>query len=226
MKKLNEKIEHYAKVLEEMINREFPKLKLPENPVSYFHYAIFLEAYHFYDTALFNIQKAVSLNPKYAGAYAMLGTIYAKQNKHYKAIDAFQKAVNIYKGYVGHRKDWMVYKINEMIGDSYRYLGQFRKAESFYRQAILTSSNPNLKSTAYLKLGVLVLKLNEYSPAIENLQQAVRLDPGLASAYYHLSQGYLMAGDKKSAAKQYKKLEKINPALANKLNSNSGYIFK
>jgi len=198
----------------------------PENPVSYFHYAIFLEAYHFYDTALFNIQKAVSLNPKYAGAYAMLGTIYAKQNKHYKAIDAFQKAVNIYKGYVGHRKDWMVYKINEMIGDSYRYLGQFRKAESFYRQAILTSSNPNLKSTAYLKLGVLVLKLNEYSPAIENLQQAVRLDPGLASAYYHLSQGYLMAGDKKSAAKQYKKLEKINPALANKLNSNSGYIFK
>ncbi|MFC1812828.1 tetratricopeptide repeat protein [Thermodesulfobacteriota bacterium] len=198
----------------------------PENPVSYFHYAIFLQRNGFYETALFNINKAVTLDPKYAEAYVALGTIYTKQNKYNEAIDAFQKATTIYKDFVGSRKNWMIYMNYVLIGDSYLKLGKPLKARKSYKRAILAQSEPKYKIQAYFKLGVLCNKLNDYPSAIENLQMAVQLNPNSAEAYYLLSQTHLILGDKNKASKHFKKLKKIKPTLADKLNRESGWVLE
>lgn len=198
----------------------------PENPVAYFHYAIFLNAHGFFDTALLNVQKAISLDPNYAEAYFMLGSLYAKEKKHYDAIDSFQKALTIYKGFFGPRKELKTYTNYVLVGDSFVQLGKFSKAKMSYEQAVSTNINPKLKPDAYYKLGVLCQRLNDNQAAIENLKQAVRLNPNFAEAYYRLSYSHLLLGDRKNALKQYKKLRKIDQDLAKKLNQESEWTLE
>ncbi len=95
-----------------------------------------------------------------------------------------------------------------------------------YEQAVNSNINPKLKQDAYYKLGVLCQRLNYNQSAIENLQQAVRLNPNFAKAYYRLSYSHLLLGDRKNALKQYKKLKKIDRALADRLNKELGFPFE
>jgi len=199
----------------------------PENPIAYFHYAIFLEAYGYDDTALFNVQKAVSLDPNYTKAYTLLGFLYLKMNENEKAIEAFQQAVNMYKKFiVSPLKEGIICTNYVMMGDAYFRLENLSKAKAFYERAVLTNSKSNSKIEAYLKLGVVYNMLKDYQSAIENLQQAVRLNPNFSEAYYYICKIHLTLGDRKTAVRQYKKIRKIDPLLADKLNQESGWTLE
>ena len=194
----------------------------PENPIAYYHYAIFLNTFEFFDTALINVKKAISLDPNNAEAYALLGSLYAKQNKYLEAINAYQQAIPIYEKFVAPRKKWKIYNIYLLIGDAYIQLGNMVKAKTLYEQAVRVNISPKLKLEGYYKLGILCQRLNEHPSAIAYFQKVVRLNPDFAQAYYGLTQSYLINGDREIAIKQYKKLRKIDSSLADRLNKELG----
>ncbi len=197
-----------------------------KNPIHYYHYAVFLDAFDFFEAALMNVQKAISLDKNYAAAYVVLGSIYDKQNKHHKAIDALQRAISIYQKHIGPRKEWRLYTNYLQIGDSFMQLGNLSKAKLSYEQAIRTNCDPKFKPGAYYKLGVVYQNLNNHPSAIENFKKAIHLNPDFAAAYYNLSKNHLLLGNKKDAIKQFKKLREVDKTFAHKLNEEFGFPFE
>ena len=197
-----------------------------ENPIHYYYYAVFLDAFDFFEAALMNVQKAISLDNNYAAAYVMLGSLYDKQNKHHEKIDVLRQAVSIYQKHIGPRKEWRLYTNYLQIGDSFMHLGNLSKAKLSYEQAVRTNCSPKFKPEAYYMLGVVYQNLNNHPSAIENFQKAIRLNPNFAAAYYNLSKNHLLLGNKKDAIKQFKQLRKVDKTFANKLNEEFGFPFE
>jgi Flp pilus assembly protein TadD len=56
-----------------------------------------------------------------------------------------------------------------------------------------------------------------FSDAVEPLRQAVKLKPDFADAQYNLAYAYRKSGDKKKALETHKRLQAINPGMAERL---------
>ena len=186
----------------------------PESPISYYDFAICLQEGGRIEAAIVNFKKCIRLDLNYTDAYVKLGYLYAKQKRHYEAIEAFQQAARVYKESIVPGKDEKLFKFYCMIGDSYREIGSPVEARRYYERAVCVSCSDLV---GYYNLGILYLRLNNYQKAIENLKQAVRIEPKHAEAYYYLCLSHLLIGNKETALTQYKKLKEIDLLFANKI---------
>ena len=163
-----------------------------------------------YDMAMGHFLLALQIKPNYEPGYEGMAIIFQKEGQYQKAVQYYQQAIEINPGYVEARrrlaellfklgkpeeailqcKAILKYKsadpaIYNQVGV---YLAAARRepdSEAAFREAV--SMNPY--HAGYRNNFALALaRENKTSEAIEQLEEAVKLQPSYAAAHYHLAE--------------------------------------
>ena len=109
-------------------------------------------------------RKAVELNPKAAGAWVNLGTIYYRRRSYLEAEDAYLKAIDADPNYpLAHFN----------LGNLYDEEGDSTQANDYYRQALRL--NPSY-ADAHFNLALLSERTGETLPAVHHYKSYLKLD--------------------------------------------------
>jgi tetratricopeptide (TPR) repeat protein len=125
------------------------------------------------------LRKAVELDPKFAPAFAYLGLIRAKTGAYSEAIALYENAL---------RADSKLAVVHHLIADTMlKQNADARVIETHLRQAV--TMDPTF-TPALLSLGKLFMRAQRWSEAVVELEQVVKLNPGVPEAYYQLGLAY------------------------------------
>jgi len=158
-----------------------------------------------FDKAASSFRSSISIDPGSAEAHNALGEALGELKQYQSALRSFQEAVNLNGSFVRARYN---------IAVTYDRLGQLKYAEFVYR--ILIRDHPDYP-LAYDGLGVVLSKSGRAREAIAFHQKAISLNPRDPSFYYNSAISYLLLGDVKNALEQKQQLEKLDPAMAERL---------
>jgi tetratricopeptide (TPR) repeat protein len=146
-----------------------------------------------FDEAGKDIERALSLNPKYSDAFALQSIVAVAQNDKEKALDMAQTAITTDgKSAAAH------------IALSYAQLANFNLegALASLKQAVQLSPENAL---AWARLAELHLSFAELDAALEAAQKAVALDPNLSRTQTILGFAYLTVVDTTESKKAFEK---------------------
>jgi Flp pilus assembly protein TadD len=163
-----------------------------------------LGRFHFerkeYRNALERLRNAIALDPENFKAYYFSG-LCRQGNNEQGAQEDFRKAIEVIE-----RKrvnyGWPFSALGEMFtmqGDSDRGLSWHYRA---------TRNDPTLPYTHFSYASALLKKEASFEVEQE-LQRAVKLDPGYTEAYYLLGRYYTKIGDKERASKAFSRFEEL-----------------
>jgi tetratricopeptide (TPR) repeat protein len=125
------------------------------------------------------LRKAIDLNPKFAPAFAYLGLIQARTGVYSEAISLYESAL---------RSDPKLAVVHHLIADAMLKMNADpRLIERHLRQAI--EMDPTFAS-ARLALGKLFMRSQRWADAVSELEQTIKLDPGVYEGYYQLGLAY------------------------------------
>jgi tetratricopeptide (TPR) repeat protein len=94
-----------------------------------------------------------------------LGDVYARQQNYAKAIEEFQKAIEINPNYADAYHN---------LANTYQQIGQKDAAMANYEKAL--SINPNLWQS-YQNMAAIVFEQGDFPKALENIKRALEIDP-------------------------------------------------
>jgi tetratricopeptide (TPR) repeat protein len=144
------------------------------------------------------LRKAIELDPKFAPAFAYLGLIRAKTGAYGEAIALYENAL---------RADAKLAVVHHLIADAMlKQNADAKIIETHLRQAV--TMDPTF-TPARLSLGKLFMRAQRWSEAVVELEQVVKLDPGVPEAYYQLGLAYgrlKRTADAQSAMATFKRL--------------------
>jgi tetratricopeptide (TPR) repeat protein/TolB-like protein len=158
-------------------------------------------------------ERAVSLGSSLATPHLCLGTIYAGTGSYEKAINEFNRALEIEPTMEGAYLN---------LGIAYQRLKQPDKAEETYRRAI------DLKPQywgAYSALGIFYYSNAQYELALQMFQQAVNLAPDSYRTYSNLGAVYHALGRTSEATRAFEKSMSIRPNYAAASNLGTLFLF-
>jgi TonB family protein len=157
------------------------------------------------------VRQQINESPNNVELYVKLGEMYAESAQLDEAVGAYRQALVL-------RPDdfitWMA------LGHAEQDQGHPDAAIEAFKQAAQTQVHGDEGDAAIaLKSAAEVyFKEKRYQEAVETYKQAATYDPDFDSDdHMHLGLAYLKLGDKDSALEQYRKLKKIEPALAEQL---------
>jgi protein O-GlcNAc transferase len=206
-----------------------------------------LQAQHKYDAAIDCYQKAIQLNPAFAGSYFHLGSVFEAMGHNEEAISFYKKAIQCDPHFVGsynnagnvYRKsgrldDAIPYfqkaiEVNPQFWGSYYNLGKVLQKKGqideavFYFQETLRR-NPT-HSASYRELGDIYREKGNFGEAIICYQRVTELDPSFAGAYCNLGNVLRERGRLDEALTQYQKAIELDPSFAGAY-YNLGNVFK
>ena len=138
-------------------------------------------------------------SPFHEGAQSNLGILYNQLGKPQKAINCFEKAIQINpnsaNGYYS-------------LGVIFTQLGESQKAINYYEKAI--QINPNF-ANAYYSLGVIFAQLGESQKAISCYEKAIQINPNHIHANNNLGVIFAQLGESQKAINCFEKAIQINP---------------
>ncbi|MFH1877787.1 MAG: tetratricopeptide repeat protein [Candidatus Omnitrophota bacterium] len=138
-------------------------------------------------------------HPRNARLYLNLGNTYYEKKDITKAIEQYQKAININPGYsVAYGN----------IGSAYLNLKKPAEAEKYLRKAIALKDNYPI---AHYNLGIIYYDKKNYSEAVKELKISVEQLPQLYQAWNMLARTYLKLGDNAGARSAFERSLKIFP---------------
>lgn len=150
---------------------------------------------------LTSLQEAVNLDPEEPTYSNSLGLVFLDLKQLREAQEAFRKAIALDPSYaMAH------HNLGVALAESGRWeeaVQEYRKALAFPGAVVTVLANHNL-GWAYYNLG----RLKE---AEEVLTFALRLEPSMASAHYHLGLVLLKAGRKEEARGAFSKARDLAP---------------
>jgi len=124
---------------------------------------------------------------EHADAYNNRGLDYANLGKYDKAIEDFNKAIEL-------NPDLAVAYYNR--GNTYAELGEYDRAIKDYDKAIELNKD---YTVAYNNRGFAYVGLGKYNRAIEDFNKAIKLNPDDAKAYYNRGLAYAELGEHERA---------------------------
>lgn len=142
--------------------------------------------------AIRDLDRAIELNPKDAGAYVVRGMIYNNLGDHRQAISDLDRGIEL------NPNDALAYGNR---GIAYSKLAEHRRGIRDLDRAI--QLNPKL-AEAYVDRGVVFGKLGELHEAIGDYNKAIELNPKYAKAYYTRGVTYGKLGDLQQAIRDLK----------------------
>lgn len=118
-------------------------VEIPDQAAQDFKNAISLINQQKLDEAIVAFELMIQAYPQLSGPYANLGAIYSQMKNWELAVNYLERA---------KAKNYRNYKILSQLGLAYRHMGEFKKAEEAYVQAINFEPNADFN---YLNLGIL-----------------------------------------------------------------------
>ncbi len=115
-------------------------------------------------------------SPTNARAFRGIGDAYFDASRHLDAIRQYEKALQLNEGESGR----FVY---ERLGTIYQWLGQYEKAEQYFRRMLEIQPDSSL---AHYNLGNLLRHRGEHTEAIRQYRRAIEIDPSNAEAYINM----------------------------------------
>jgi tetratricopeptide (TPR) repeat protein len=171
----------------------------PEDTTAHYNLGGFYLAEHKYAEAAEQFNFVVSKNPKDVDALGQLGTAYAALNKFDEAIDAFRRAAALApKDAELHRRLADAYEKSGRQTEAAQERAELARlrpnehAKELYKQGKYVETIAELQKQAdkneetYLVLGNALLRLNQAKDAVSDFQQAIRMNPKYADAYFRL----------------------------------------
>ena len=148
----------------------------------------------------------------YLAAHNNLGILLNQIGEHQKAINCFQKAIQINPNYESAHNNlgFLLFKKEE-----------YQKAVNCFQKAI--QINPNY-TDAFYNLGNTYKKLKEFKKAINCYQETIQINPNYFVAYYNLGNTFREIEDRQKAVNCYQKAIQINPKYIDAFN-NLGTVF-
>jgi tetratricopeptide (TPR) repeat protein len=146
-----------------------------------------------YDTALVNFSKAIELNGSYSKAYCGRGMVKIRQNNYRAAKEDFDKAISLNKSYPDaySGRAYCLYKLGDRIG----MISDFRSLNQLNSYSV----------DRYFLLGLYNRDDKNYEAAIENLNQADKLDSNNREIIESRASVYFRKGMLQDAINEYRK---------------------
>jgi len=180
-----------------------------------------LESGH-YAEAVKTLRQAIEQNPNDAAAYGKLGVAYVALGQYKEAVVILKLAIRISPEIVDAEEYYQLsraYAALEKFPQALEAIKQAWYAKRAERANLENGNASKFPSMADLHYatGLSYYNLQIYYAAIEELKQAISLNPKHAPAYFGLAITYLAKGDRRSAEKQQPVLEALDPVYAAQL---------
>lgn len=135
--------------------------------------------------AIQDYKLAVDLDPRFALAYARLGTIYSNAAEQTRSAEYFQKAFDLREHTTDRERLYIAAHYYSISGQIQRTIEAYELWRSLYPQ----------DSSPYNNLAVEYLTLGEVEKAASVVRSAVQLDPGSSLSQSLLARVYLVNGE-------------------------------
>lgn len=152
------------------------------------------------DSEMDNLQQALKLAPKFAGAWVALGGLYLRTHRIDEGIAAYHKAIQI------DPKDVRPYRA---LATALMFLRREHEAIDVWQS--LLKQDPN-DGFAHAALGQLLLKEKQYKAAATELHAALKQDSGSALLEARLGDAEIGDGDIQAATAAYRQAVKLDPS--------------
>jgi tetratricopeptide (TPR) repeat protein len=137
-------------------------------------------------------KRVIGLRPQYTGGYSSLGVFYIVRAEYGKAQAMFEKAVSLSPdGYENYSN----------LGAALLYEGKYDEAAKVFEKSI--SIRPT--SDAYQNAAAAQFYLRKFPEAVQQNQQALKLDTNNYQIWGNLGDSYYYAGNKEQAISSYRK---------------------
>ena len=160
-----------------------------------------------YDQALTALEEFLAKNPNAYQAYILIGDCYREKGEMDKAIESYNKAIDLAKSDEKMGKS-ITAKALAAIGDCYLRKGEFEAAQGFFKQSIDTS--PDNETLAY-NVGEICFSNQKLDEAIQYFTIATKIKPAWAPPYYKLGLVNLNKADYEKAKENFKKFLELEP---------------
>ena len=154
-----------------------------------------------YASAVEKLKKALELDPGLVKAYDNLGLSYEGLGQFDLAAKSYQKA-NELNHQQTSKSAWVPLNYGTFLLNE----GKLAEAEPLLREAAIY--DPKLPQARF-QLGLLLEKKKQYTPAIEELNAAITLDPTYPEPHYVLAKIFRTTGDLKSAEASAKTFQNL-----------------
>ena len=186
--------------------------------------------------AITSLKKALAIRPNYTNAHYNLAVLLAETGRRRQAIPHFRTVAEnepdsadaIYQWAAllteegrfseAARRFERVLQLQPDHVEARYYLATILAKQNkpdqaipHYRQVLEHAQDSPLSAEIQHGLGLALLRQSKYSEAITHLQEAVRLQPSMASAHCWLAQALLATGNKDQALAEYKLALKLAP---------------
>ncbi|HLB58997.1 MAG TPA: tetratricopeptide repeat protein [Bdellovibrionota bacterium] len=188
------------------------------------------------DLAIDQYRRAIQLDPKNSSNYLDLAQVYLNQDSYVEALYFFGAATKVdpnnVEGYFNQafvlyqmgqydgavkslqevvRRNELYPKVHFNLARIYTLLGHKKEAEIEFKKEI--QFNPDLPDTyeSHLALGDIYYGLEDYVPAKEQYEKAIKINPSLTSAYLNLGRSYRALGLLEPAEEIFTALLKLDP---------------
>ncbi|MBS9389954.1 MAG: tetratricopeptide repeat protein [Dolichospermum sp. WA123] len=159
-----------------------------------------------YPEAITALQQAVQSQPDFVPAWNYLSLVYRESNQLDKALAAINQAIQLQPNNPNLYNQKYVVLIN---------LKRYKEAAAAINKAIELSP----RAAFYLSRGNVRDDLGDKQGAIDDLNQAIKINPNFAQAYYNRGNVRDDLGDKQGAIDDYNQAIKINPNDASAYNN-------
>ena len=172
-------------------------------------------------SAIEDFDEALRLNPKEVNAMINRGVTYRQKNDPDRAIDDFNKAIDMglqtadLLKLVAKDRDPQTAQLADQVSHAFYQRGmalidkqRYEAAlEDFSKAKEITPKDPR----PYLGRGAVFLKMNEVDDALKEFDEAVKLAPGLPSVYFERGTAYHRVDDYERAIADYTESIRLDP---------------
>jgi tetratricopeptide (TPR) repeat protein len=197
------------------------------------YYLLSLNNNTFLDKIMDSEQKAILIDPLYAEAYQIIGSVYEKRGKNKEAAQMYERAVEInpqlsdvvanlsniyiklgksekvieiFKGFLVKYPNNPVFEEN--LAAIYVKRGEIGQAVKIYEEMV--AINPK-NTTALVNLGFMSAKMGNIAKAKDSFEQAYLIDPKNVNVHNGLGLVYLMTGQKDKARDELNQTLMVDP---------------
>lgn len=151
-----------------------------------------------FDTALIHYNKAIEHDPTDITFYSNIAAVYFEQKDYRKCITECEKGIDIGRE---NRADYkLIAKAFTRIGNSYRKLGEFKSAKTFFEKSLSEHRTPEVKTL-----------LSDVEALIKEEERRAFIDPSKAEEEKEKGNELFKKGDFSTAIKHYTEAINRNP---------------
>jgi len=170
----------------------------PESAAAYLLFATILRHMDLSQPAAVQAQKALDISPGLPLAHFMLGEIALEKSDFELAAQQFEAERSVNPDYA------LAY---ERLGDAYMRLEMLPQAQMALTKAITLDTT---LTSAYVKMGMVLLRSQDVQTAIMYLEHAEKLDPDDFETHSFLAQAYHRIGEEDDARRENTIADKIH----------------